>query len=615
MENATFSSQHAELNLQVNLIKPFENIALAFSGGGFRAASFALGVLSYFNKLTFDNEDDPLKGKQLLQQVTYMSSASGGTIATTLYALYSAQGKEFKEFYVKLFNSLTGDFLLQNALEILADKKRWINRPEKSRNIINAFSMAYDEYIFEGETLLSLYYYGTMGHLREVCFNTTEFYTGLSFRQDRKLIPDPGIDPYFKFGNENIFLDQSVADKVKLGDVLAASSCFPAGFEPILFPEDFTYDGLNKDELKNALTLIPQTGDKEEKIFIANKNVGFMDGGITDNQGLQSMMYANGRRIRHETSFSPFDFMLVNDVGSYFIKPYVNPSQSKHKGISLAGVNWIMTIAFLAALACIVSGLYFHKTFLALVGGALVVIPAIFLLAVRSLKKLIVGDKNSPSALRKSFTEKIIKLLIGYFTKTPLVVLKQMLVARMDSVLLLNMSVFLKRIRQLLYNSFYGSPEWKNRGKGNHIYDLAFSSDLYRKKNPPPVPFLNPSRDMQIIAQTAFNMGTTLWFDKTAISQQHSEGCIIACGQFTTCYNLLGYIEKLLLNQSAYDAIYIGRLNNLKVQLESDYKYFKEDPFFMYNKDGSDYHINNFMPLTMRDIPFPENWEQLEKQE
>jgi hypothetical protein len=419
------------------------------------------------------------------------------------------------------------------------------------------------------------------------------------------MVPDTAADPYFKFGNENIFLSQLVAGKYKIGDVLAASSCFPAGFEPIVFPEDFTYEGLTEDELKNGLTMIPQTGDKEESAFIAEKNVGFMDGGITDNQGLQSMMYADGRRQRHETTFKPFDLMLVNDVGSYFIKPYVNPSQPKHTGISLGGVNWIATLCFLVAAIAIFFGFYCHLVWLGLLGGVLIVLPALFLWAVSSLKSKILGTS---SPLLKSFTEKIIRLLIHYLTKTPLVVLKQMMTARVDSVLLLNMSVFLKRIRQLLYNTFYGSPQWKNRGKGNHIYDLAFSSDLYRKKNPPPAPYLEPSRDIQIVAQTAFNMGTTLWFDEANIKQQHSEACIIACGQFTTCYNLLCYIERLFITPSGYDAAYLGRLNSLKTQMMADYERFKADPFFMYNNYGLDYQIKNFMPLSVKDIPFPENW-------
>lgn len=606
MEPDTTLPKHDEKKLTLSIIDPFDNIALAFSGGGFRAASFALGVLSYLDRLRFAAEDDPLTGKRLLDRVTYMSSASGGTIATAMYALCNAEGQPYSEFYVKLFAGLEGEFLLQNALDILSHRKRWRGRPDKSRNIINAFAMAYDEYLFSGKTLDALYYGQQPGHLQEVCFNTTEFYTGLSFRQDRKMMPDPADDPYFKFGNENIWLTQDAAGKIKIADALAASSCFPAGFEPIVFPQDFSNTAISPAELKTQLTMEPQTGGKAEQEFIADKTVGCMDGGITDNQGLQSMMYADGRRLRHETTFKPFDLMLVNDVGSYFIKPYVNPPEPQKGGLTLTGVYWLIFAFFIASVVCIVLGIHFNQIYLSLAGGILFVLPAISLLAVSWLRDKINNFLVcSPNNRKGAFTEKIVRLLLKYLTRTPLPVLKQMLEARADSVILLNMSLFLKRIRQLLYNRFYDSPEWKNRGKGNHIYDLAFASDIYRRQNPPPAPYLNPSINQQIVAQVAFEMGTTLWFDQQAEQLQHSKACIITAGEFTTCYNLLSYIEKLIAQPNVTDPVRQSRINNLRDQLMKDYEHFKTDPFFMYNENGLAYAIKDFKKLTMADIPDP----------
>lgn len=52
-----------------------ENIALAFSGGGFRAACFSLGTLSYLDHLRY-------KDKPVLEDVKYISSTSGEVLPT-----------------------------------------------------------------------------------------------------------------------------------------------------------------------------------------------------------------------------------------------------------------------------------------------------------------------------------------------------------------------------------------------------------------------------------------------------------------------------------------------------------------------------------------------------
>jgi hypothetical protein len=612
----------AENKLEVDYIKPFENIALAFSGGGFRAASFALGVLSYLNKVTFDDDTDGLCDQTLLQQVSYLSSASGGTIATTLYTLYNAQGKSFGQFYTKLFIGLNNDDLLRQSLEILADKKRWQKTPQKSRNIINAFALAYDQYLFDGLTLESLYHkVSPTAHLQEVCFNATEFYTGLSFRQNLKLVPDSGDDKFFKYGNESIYVDCTVAGKIKLGDVLAASSCFPAGFEPIIYPNDFTHQHLNIHDLKGAVTLISQTGDKGETEFINRKQFGLMDGGITDNQGLQSLMEADGRRLDKQTSFPYFELMLVNDVGSHYIQPYVLPKKIKSFELNLWGVFYIATAILLLALTGVWYGISHSSTPWIIAGSLFVPIQFIWVAGVLYVRHQLfsVSKASAGMNLKRNFTEQIIHILVSYFSKTPINLIIHMLNTRSQSVLMLNTSIFLKRIRQLLYDKFYGSTQWNNRGKGNHLYDLSFSNDINREQGnsnymtTPSV--LDPSIDMQVVAQTAYNMGTTLWFDKKSTEQQHTEACLIACGQFTTCYNLLEYIDRLLDKNTGtpYADKYENRLLKLKAQMTADYEHFKTDPFFMYNSSGTDYQIPGFKTVKTIDIPFPKNWEGKKK--
>ncbi len=61
------------------------NIGLAFSGGGYRAATFDLGALSMLNAIRLED------GRTLLDCVTALSSVSGGSITALKYMLARAR--------------------------------------------------------------------------------------------------------------------------------------------------------------------------------------------------------------------------------------------------------------------------------------------------------------------------------------------------------------------------------------------------------------------------------------------------------------------------------------------------------------------------------------------
>src|ERR1044071_6050354 len=173
-----------------------ENIALAFSGGGFRAACFSLGTLSYLNKVKY-------KGQPLLKNVRYISSTSGGSITNLVYSSYVFKGKTFEECYLFLASEMEGQKLIGRALEILDGSNEWKKRPAKSRNLINAFSIAYDE-LFKKDTFGLFDNRNNNPHLEEICINGTEFTNGLPFRfqsQHPKL-------PKGKIGNTYIFFNK-----------------------------------------------------------------------------------------------------------------------------------------------------------------------------------------------------------------------------------------------------------------------------------------------------------------------------------------------------------------------------------------------------------------------
>jgi hypothetical protein len=605
---------------------PFEHIALAFSGGGFRAASFGLGTLSFLNEVPFGNSN-----QTLLQKVTYISSASGGTIPASLYALHSVQGKSFGEFYKHLSENLEGTCLLEEAMQMLNDKKAWKDRPEKTQNIINSFAMAYDKYLYKHASVETLKENPENTHLEEVCFNATELYRGLLFRQNVQLKPDPtkdGQPDEYLYGNFIVNLDHSASARLRIADLLAASSCFPAGFEPIVFPKDFIAPGAERRFLLDHLKIRPQELSwteldvlyKKEDVNRVHKNlpkpfnaeqfarelekvrlkeelnICLMDGGITDNQGLESIIQANDRRIKDKSGFKQFDLMMICDVGSHYMDAYQLPKLGKTSWMSIHRVRILCSILFVLAgvgtwaiwkfcphtawwnLLSLLTGMVSF--------GALAIVWIIQYIKTYASGKV---DGGAGLDLDKSFSPQIVRLLFKYFKGVRFNLLSFMVKERITSVLSLNNDVFLKRIRYLLYNEFFEQNDMKSTGrvKANHIYDLTFTNDdnrlLYYSFQ------YQPSREMQIVAEAAFNMATTLWFSQEDV-KNNSMAAVIACGQFTTCFNLLDYIEKMKKHYPGSPSSIYEQLppegqelvNEIEVGLKVQWSRFREDPFWLY---------------------------------
>lgn len=388
---------------------------------------------------------------------------------------------------------------------ILNDSKEWSTlREEKRRNIINAFARAYDRCLFNGAILSKIVHEREgFSALEEVCFNTTDFIHGLLFHQQIKLKEDTHADPYFFYGNYLAHLDTDTSYLIKLGDILAASSCFPAGFEPIIFPDDFTHSRLTVNQLRAGLHICKQKDDIVERQFILNPTFGLMDGGITDNQGLEGMMQADRRRqerkktldeagvsVEQQNYYRPFDLMLVNDVTSHFMEPYVVPEE-KHTilgGWTIKG--W--TIFLIVLLIAGGIGAFYPfgwVCWVKMIFGFFCFGSLLFLILLVSIFQMTKGSAKNTAGfnLSKTFGKQAVSTLFHFLKSTPLGFLSQMIRARGNSVLTLNNDVFLKRIRQLLYTSFYGSPQWEDRGNSSQRMQMALSpsaeAQVIRKEN------------------------------------------------------------------------------------------------------------------------------------
>ena len=589
------------------MIMPFDNIGIAFSGGGFRAASFALGTLSYLHHLELD------------QRISFSSSASGGTITNLLYTAYRHEGRSFDEFYQKLQKELRGSGLLEKALDNLNNTALWPDGDKgKQRNLINAFAMAYDELLFEHRDLGVYWPAKASGY--EVCFNTTEFYRGLSFRFQT----NGKKDNFQVIGNKYLKFDTGKLEtlrKIKLGDVLASSSCFPIGFEPIVYPRDFAHATLSSDELSAAM----QYENYKEEIHhlsdpaAALRSFGLMDGGITDNQGLKSVMLADQKRQKHAKP-DPFDLIIVTDVASYFMEGYEVPV-TREKPVALmstanlriSGLQKLIkriNAAEYALLLISVTLLALYAVFdltwtLALgcsLGTLFLVVFGIRRVAfVHSAFNLI--SRFNPLALLNSvfdtsaiLPQRIIQKVLNFLTNARFNVLAQMLEARATSVVSMVSDVNLKQVRRLVFEMFYDAECWENRRVPNFIYELSSYNATARANrlnskgrsgwaatDEDKALLLGGLEAISPVAEEARVMGTTLWFSEKE-QQAGKLKTLIATGQFTICINLLEYIISVERKKVTFDAGGKKRLQELKERIIKDLGAFKADPYFLYDK-------------------------------
>ncbi|MEJ2534067.1 MAG: patatin-like phospholipase family protein [Gammaproteobacteria bacterium] len=264
-----------------------QKIAISLSGGGVRALGFHIGVFSMLERLG------------LLGNIRILSSVSGGSMAGLGYSLAQHFGRSFQDFFDDFY-----EFLPQlNVLEELLERVTAEEPPSPSgrRDLITALADVYDDCYFrkfyspylDGDevTFDVLLNQPGQGHLSEMCFNATEFKTGTAFRfqvsRYRCLI-----------GNEHVSICRRHAAMMRVADVMAASSCIPAGMEPLFFPDDFHWpdDGRwegkrpparpSNDEIRAAMQR--NTDTKEPNIVL-------MDGGVYDNQGITSTLLAINR--------------------------------------------------------------------------------------------------------------------------------------------------------------------------------------------------------------------------------------------------------------------------------------------------------------------------------
>ncbi len=507
----------------------FGPIALSLSGGGYRAAAFHLGTLAYLHHLN------------LLRDVGILSTVSGGTLVGMKYALSLKEGEPFDKFYDDFYSFMRDVNLNKFSLQKIGDPAA--TKTLRYHDLVTAFAETYDERLLRNAKF-GVFWDGNPIPLKEIIFNSTEFRTGIAFRFQKSQ------NAQAKIGNGNVSIAEDIAKQIRLADIAAASACFPGGFEPLAFPGDFSWPGdVIPGELKSQF--------KEQ--------VALMDGGVYDNQGIDGVMNAVDR------TGLKLGMFIISDTDKSQDNLYRFPKPIKKSWITLGLLNllstgffWLSVITFFA----LVWEFWNHssigigeKFFLYLFPALLSLSAAGITFWIRKTIKTAFLNKV-PNVGSENVWKDIKSLSIDQVTS--------LAELRITSLFALASRVFMKRIRGLVYAQVYSDNKYKDIRVSNLI------DDLIRPQKQQVAEILRPSTSMIKIATGAAAMPTTLWFDN-----QTQQDTLIACGQLTTCYNLLEFIIR---KYGQDESTYPSAIRVLYRMVVEDWIALKVNPFSLFHK-------------------------------
>lgn len=522
-------------------------ISLSLSGGGYRASAYHLGVLHYLNRLVL--QDD----KKLLDEVNIISGISGGALTALWYVKNEVKGKSrdivFREFYHLLDETNIAQEILENNFK----------EKDPQCQFTKLLSEAYDKIFFNGELFGEILdSIANNHHIHHFSIDATDFNSGLPFRfqATHKM---SGANPYGFIGNNLCNLPRDLARTIKLADIMAASSCFPVAFDPLVIDNSYNEDFRNSTFL------------------ISHKPIVLMDGGIIDNLGIDPIERAAEQM---QTQSKEIDLMILSDVSQKDFPPYT-PSEIKfcdfpiekvfsiHKRI-ITGIFIATIVLFILGIVLIIQGNSWYK----FVFGLSIPCGIVFFL-----------DKYIRHVIRfREFPYKGITIPTKNFKKVSIQSLTRLTLNRLKSAYMMANNITMSHIRRKFLNSLFADEKKKEKTILNAQYTLTSTGNwknrMMRYAFLPKV--MAPSQELHNITDEAYSQPTTLWFtDKQ--KKDNVLDKLVACGQYTTCWNLLLYILKME-NRKEEDHGRTHSLLHIKKQLMDDWRKFNNDPLFMVNR-------------------------------
>ncbi len=607
--------------------QPLGSIALSLSGGGSRAAGFHMGTLAYLDRVNL------LKDVSILSSV----SGGSHVAAKYALTLKTAPADEplhdtFRRFYKEYFGFLMHADLVRRVLRKLGAKPERDSPSGKfrRRNAVLALADIYDESEdFLNGARFNVFWGPREIHIKDLILNATEFKTGLDFRFHRSTSRR-------RSGNRFVPLPESWARKARLADIVAASSCIPIGLEPMFFPQDFRWpedEPKLRREIEGYITYHCGSDTHGNKV----DSVSLMDGGVYDNQGTDSVaialaMESHADLVRADMVAARFirrydEIPMVGSLGLLIISdtPVLNDNiypapdpdndvrDPARRRLSLSHLNLIATtLATLAVMMIFVNGLDFveHVTtlvslaptlpeafnrsvsagFLDLLGDAIrlmwdftgeampVLVGSFLLIAIARIRSkvnaFLLQLPESDLVEKAKLDERLKHGGLGWLSRRRVVFrrweqlrglkvgdLMEMMSLRLSSTWAMTSTIFLNRIRSMGYSLLENRNDLKDRMLKNEIFAIVEQENQASTHE--------PSAQMLAVAQRASTMETQLWYDD---DDQLKD--LVACGQFTICYNLLEHIDRLRVVRD--DANLWATLYR---KVSDDWETLKEDPF------------------------------------
>ncbi len=260
-------------------------VALSLSGGGMRAAAFGFGVMQALAETpvpasgtgTGNASGTPAGPRDLFDDLTFMSSVSGGSLPAAYMALNGRGGLARFRSQV-LERNLERD--LRTSLFSLVNVGRLLAGGLNDRSNLAA---TLDADVFGGATFADLY----RNRKPDVWINATDLFNRTPF---------PFIPPVF----EGLCSDLT---RLRVSEAVAASMAVPLAFAPVVlesFPQAclrplpaWTAPGSGEggstaaDLLTSTARAIRRYRDPARMRYVK-----LADGGLTDNQGLASILVA-----------------------------------------------------------------------------------------------------------------------------------------------------------------------------------------------------------------------------------------------------------------------------------------------------------------------------------